>query len=72
LTQFALGRLPNAEDARIVADIHRRRAGGGTYASLMTAIVQSDLADVGPEGKLSDEINVARITAATNDPELQL
>jgi len=44
VTQFALGRPLGAEDARIVTDIHRAaQRGGGTYASLMTAIVTSDL-----------------------------
>ncbi len=44
LTQFALARPLGAEDAPIVADIHRAaQQGGGTYASLITAIVQSDL-----------------------------
>jgi hypothetical protein len=44
LTQFALGRPLGADDARVMADIHRAsQQGGGTYASLMTAIVLSDL-----------------------------
>jgi hypothetical protein len=44
VTQFAVGRPLGAEDAAIVADIHRdAQKGGGTYASLMTAIVLSDL-----------------------------
>jgi hypothetical protein len=44
LTQFALGRPLGAHDARSVAEIHRQaRQGGGTYASLLTAIVTSDL-----------------------------
>jgi hypothetical protein len=44
VTQFALGRPLEAADAAIVADIHRAaQQAGGTYASLMTAIVLSDL-----------------------------
>ncbi|MEX2027407.1 MAG: DUF1592 domain-containing protein, partial [Pirellulaceae bacterium] len=44
LTQFALGRPLAAEDAAAVAEIHQAaRKDGGTYASLMTAIVTSDL-----------------------------
>ena len=44
VTQFALGRPLGAQDAAVVADIHRKaQEGGGTYASLMTAIVLSDL-----------------------------
>jgi hypothetical protein len=44
VTQFALGRPLGAEDASIIADIHRAaQQGGGTYSSLMTAIVMSDL-----------------------------
>jgi hypothetical protein len=43
-TQFALGRPLGAEDAAAVAAIHRTaQQDGGTYASLMTAIVTSDL-----------------------------
>ncbi len=44
VTQFALGRPLAAADAPIVADIHKAtQAAGGTYPSLMTAIVMSDL-----------------------------
>jgi hypothetical protein len=44
VTQFALGLPLGAEDAPALAQIHRAaQEGGGTYASLMTAIVQSDL-----------------------------
>jgi hypothetical protein len=44
VTQFALGRPLGAEDAPIVAGIHRAaQQRGGTYASLMSAIVLSDL-----------------------------
>ena len=44
VTQFALGRPLGAEDARVVGEIHRSaEKGGGTYTSLMTAIVTSDL-----------------------------
>jgi hypothetical protein len=44
VTQFALGRPLGAEDARFVEDIHRTaEKRGGTYTSLMTAIVTSDL-----------------------------
>jgi hypothetical protein len=44
VTQFALGRPLGAADAPIVAQINRTaQEGGGTYASLMMAIVTSDL-----------------------------
>jgi hypothetical protein len=44
VTQFALGRPLGAEDAPVLAEIHRASAqGGGTYANLMQAIVLSDL-----------------------------
>jgi len=44
LTQFSLGRPLVAADARIVNDIHKAsQEAGGTYASLITAIVLSDL-----------------------------
>ncbi|HUE71835.1 MAG TPA: DUF1592 domain-containing protein [Pirellulaceae bacterium] len=44
LTQFALGRPLAAEDAAAVAEIHQAaQKSGGTYASVMTAIVTSDL-----------------------------
>ena len=44
LTQFALGRPLGAADAKIVDQIHRTAQGnGGTYRSLLTAIVMSDL-----------------------------
>jgi len=44
LTQFSLGRPLGAADARIVNDIHKAsQEAGGTYASLITAIVLSDL-----------------------------
>jgi hypothetical protein len=44
VAQFALGRPLGAEDASIVAQIHRKAQDeGGTYASLMMAIVTSDL-----------------------------
>jgi hypothetical protein len=44
LTQFALGRPLVSEDRRAVETIHERaRKTGGTYESLMTAIVMSDL-----------------------------
>ena len=44
VTQFSLGRPLLAADAPIVAKIHQSaQAGGGTYASLITAIVMSDL-----------------------------
>ncbi len=44
LTQFALGRPLVAEDARAVAEIHKvAQKTGGTYPSLITAIVMSDL-----------------------------
>lgn len=44
VTQFALGRPLTAADAPIVGEIHKAsQAAGGTYPSLMTAIVSSDL-----------------------------
>ena len=44
VTQFALGRPLVPADARILDKIHRAaQEGGGTYASLMTAIVTSEL-----------------------------
>jgi hypothetical protein len=44
LTQFALGRPLTAEDAPILAGIHEKaQAAGGTYESLVHAIVDSDL-----------------------------
>jgi hypothetical protein len=42
--QFAMGRPLGAEDARHVAEIHEAgQKGGGTYQSLVTAIILSDL-----------------------------
>lgn len=44
LTQFSLGRPLVAEDAAVVAEIHRSaQQNGGTYVSLMKAITLSDL-----------------------------
>jgi hypothetical protein len=44
VTQFAIGRPLVAADAPLVAEIHRAsQQAGGTYPSLMTAIVTSDL-----------------------------
>ncbi|MCA9014666.1 MAG: DUF1592 domain-containing protein [Planctomycetaceae bacterium] len=44
VTQFALGRPLVASDARILDQIHQAaQKNGGTYSSLMTAIVMSDL-----------------------------
>lgn len=44
VTQFALGRPLVASDARILDQIHKAaQKNGGTYSSLMTAIVMSDL-----------------------------
>ena len=44
VTQFALGRPLVAADARIIKDIHTKAwKNGGTYESLVTAIVMSDL-----------------------------
>ena len=44
VTQFALGRPLGAEDAAVVAEIHRNaQHNGGTYKALMTAVVTSDL-----------------------------
>ncbi|MFP6764497.1 MAG: DUF1585 domain-containing protein, partial [Planctomycetaceae bacterium] len=44
VTQFALGRPLRATDARTLRTIHAAaREQGGTYSSLMTAIVSSDL-----------------------------
>jgi hypothetical protein len=44
VTQFALGRPLGAEDAPIIAEIHRAaQQNGGTYSSVATAILTSDL-----------------------------
>ena len=44
LTQFTLGRPLVVDDEPLIAKIHEMaREGGGTYASLITAIVKSDL-----------------------------
>ncbi|QEG39109.1 DUF1592 domain-containing protein [Roseimaritima ulvae] len=44
VTQFALGRPLTADDAATVAEIHAAtQQAGGTYRSLLTAIVNSDL-----------------------------
>ena len=44
VTQFALGRPLGAADARILREIHKAaQKNGGTYQSLITAIVTSDL-----------------------------
>jgi hypothetical protein len=44
LTQFALGRPLGADDAAAVGKIHREaQENGGTYQSLITAIVTSEL-----------------------------
>ena len=44
VTQFAMGRPLGAADARVLDEIHQSaRQNGGTYASLVTAIVMSDL-----------------------------
>ena len=48
VTQFAVGRPLGAADARTVRKIHAAaREQGGTYSSLMTAIVSSDLVMMG-------------------------
>ena len=44
VTQFALGRPLGAADARILDKIHEQsQQNGGSYASLLSAIVMSDL-----------------------------
>ncbi|MCH8047021.1 MAG: DUF1585 domain-containing protein, partial [Planctomycetes bacterium] len=44
VTQFALGRPLGASDARVIAKLHAAaQKAGGTYASLITEIVMSDL-----------------------------
>ncbi|MDA1015754.1 MAG: DUF1585 domain-containing protein [Planctomycetota bacterium] len=44
VTQFSLGRPLTASDAPSVTTIHKvAQAGGGTYSSLITAVVLSDL-----------------------------
>ena len=44
VTQFAIGRSLGPDDAAIVAGIHdAARQGGGTWSSLMSAIIMSDL-----------------------------
>lgn len=48
IAQFALGRPLGAEDAAVLGQIHRAaEQAGGTYASVMTAIVTSDLVLMG-------------------------
>ena len=47
VTQFAIGRPLTARDADVVRDIHNRsQKNGGTYQSVITAIVTSDLMQV--------------------------
>jgi hypothetical protein len=44
VAQFAMGRPLGAEDARVIAEINKASPkGGGTYQSLVTAIILSDL-----------------------------
>ena len=44
VVQFAMGRPLGAEDAQYVAEIHQAsQKAGGTYQSLVTAIILSDL-----------------------------
>ena len=44
VAQFAMGRPLDAEDARVIAEIHQAsQKAGGTYQSLVTAIILSDL-----------------------------
>ncbi len=44
MAQFAVGRPLSAEDAGVMADIHKTsQAAGGTWSEIMTAIVLSDL-----------------------------
>ncbi len=44
VAQFAMGRPLGAEDARVIAEIHQAsQKAGGTYQSLVTAIILSDL-----------------------------
>lgn len=57
VAQFAAGRPLGAEDAPVVAEIHRTaQQDGGTYASLITAILRSDL------------VRLTRTEAANADP----
>ncbi len=58
VTQFALGRPLTAADAPIVDKIHKSsQAAGGTYRSLMTAIVMSDLVQlIRTEPEMSEAI----------------
>lgn len=57
LAQFALGRPLDANDAMTMRQIHKKaQEGGGTYASLITAIVMSDLVQTTrTEGEENDE-----------------
>jgi hypothetical protein len=58
VTQFAAGRPLGADDAHVVADIHKAaQQDGGTYPSLITAILLSDL------------VQLTRTEAATDSPE---
>lgn len=48
LTQFSLGRPLSAVDAQLVTEIHKRsQSAGGTYTSVIEAIVTSDLVLLG-------------------------
>ena len=54
--QFALGRPLGAADAKIVDQIHRTaQENGGTYRSLLTAIVMSDLVQLIQTDAIAEE-----------------
>ncbi|QDU09710.1 DUF1592 domain-containing protein [Gimesia aquarii] len=58
VTQFALGRPLVAADARIIDQIHRTaQKNGGTYSSLITAIVMSDLVQLTRTEAISSEVH---------------
>lgn len=58
VTQFALGRPLVAADARIIDQIHRTaQKNGGTYSSLVTAIVMSDLVQQTRTEAISSEVH---------------
>ena len=58
VTQFCLGRPLVAEDAQQVQQIHQESLkNGGTWQSLLTAIVTSDLVLKSPAAPLTSEEN---------------
>jgi hypothetical protein len=69
VTQFALGRPLGAEDAAQLAEIHRAaQQGGGTYQSLMTAIVLSDLVQTTRTELAADNAQAPGAKPSRNQP----